>query len=140
MRVINIKEIEEKNYEEGAEMLKEAGYVKEEETADTNYTLGDITYDEWWVLRDEDGNEVHRVSFVRYYDGEITTEDGWVEKGMIAIVIAKIKEKFGISRAEMARRYKIPVRTLQDWALGKRQPPAYVAYLLERVVELEGKK
>lgn len=39
-----------------------------------------------------------------------------------------------LSKAAFARTYKIPIRTLEDWEAGKRVPPAYVLYLLERAV------
>lgn len=39
-----------------------------------------------------------------------------------------------LSKAEFSRRYKIPLRTLEDWEAGKRTPPEYVIYLLERAV------
>ena len=48
--------------------------------------------------------------------------------------IKSIREILGISRAEFSRRYRIPVRTLEDWEWGKRTPPDYVIWLLERVV------
>jgi putative transcriptional regulator len=47
----------------------------------------------------------------------------------------EIRQILGISRAEFSRRYNIPVRTLEDWDSGKREPPAYVIALLERVVK-----
>ena len=36
----------------------------------------------------------------------------------------------GISRAEMHRRYQIPIRTLEDWEAGKYKPADYVESLL----------
>ena len=36
----------------------------------------------------------------------------------------------GISRAEMHRRYQIPLRTLEDWEAGKYKPADYVESLL----------
>ncbi|HFI0428370.1 TPA: helix-turn-helix domain-containing protein [Streptococcus suis] len=35
------------------------------------------------------------------------------------------------SRAEFARRFDIPVRTLEDWDSGKRVPPIYVKKLID---------
>ena len=40
----------------------------------------------------------------------------------------EIKEKriaAGLSRAEMARRFEIPIRTLEDWETEKRTPPVW---------------
>jgi putative transcriptional regulator len=47
----------------------------------------------------------------------------------------EIRSILGIGRAEFARRYKIPIRTLEDWDSGKSNPPAYVVELLERAVK-----
>lgn len=56
-----------------------------------------------------------------------------------------IKEKrlaAGLSRAEMARRFEIPIRTLENWEAGTRTPPVWAEKLivekLERMME-EGK-
>lgn len=47
----------------------------------------------------------------------------------------KIRNILGISRAEFSRRYNIPLRTLENWESGDREPPKYVLELLERVVK-----
>jgi putative transcriptional regulator len=52
----------------------------------------------------------------------------------------EIRALLGISRAEFARKYKIPIRTLEDWDSGKSNPPAYVVELLERAVKEDIKK
>ena len=36
----------------------------------------------------------------------------------------------GLSRAEMSRRFEIPVRTLEDWDAEKSSPPPYVEKLI----------
>lgn len=46
----------------------------------------------------------------------------------------EIRATLGISRAEFSRRYEIPIRTLEDWDAGKKNPPEYVMDLLERAV------
>lgn len=48
--------------------------------------------------------------------------------------IKEIRALAGINRAEFARRYKIPYRTIEDWENGKGKAPVYVKELLERVV------
>ena len=45
-----------------------------------------------------------------------------------------IRNLLGVSRAEFCRKYDIPLRTVQDWDLGQRQPPDWIYSLLERVV------
>lgn len=46
----------------------------------------------------------------------------------------EIRALLGISRAEFSRRYGIPIRTLENWDAGTRQPSEWVLNLLERVV------
>lgn len=45
-----------------------------------------------------------------------------------------IREILGISRAAFSRRYNIPIRTLEDWDAGRKNPPEYVLEMLERIV------
>lgn len=47
----------------------------------------------------------------------------------------KIRAILGVSRAEFSRRYGIPIRTLENWDAGTRQPPEWLLKLLERVVK-----
>ena len=45
----------------------------------------------------------------------------------------KIKEKrleIGLSRAEMSRRFEIPIRTLENWDAGANQPAPWIEKLL----------
>lgn len=44
--------------------------------------------------------------------------------------IKEKREKIGISRAEMARRFEIPIRTLENWESGVRTPPAWAERLI----------
>jgi len=47
-----------------------------------------------------------------------------------------IRAKLMLSQSEFAQRYAFPIRTLQDWELGRSQPPIQVrAYLT--VIERE---
>lgn len=41
-----------------------------------------------------------------------------------------IREKRGYSRAAFSRMFEIPVRTVQDWDAGRRNPPSYVKQLI----------
>lgn len=50
----------------------------------------------------------------------------------------EIKEKriaAGLSRAEMARRFEIPIRTLEDWETEKRTPPVWAGKLIIEKLE-----
>ena len=46
----------------------------------------------------------------------------------------EIRAILGISRAAFSRKYNIPIRTLEDWDAGKKNPPDYVLDMLERIV------
>ena len=46
----------------------------------------------------------------------------------------EIRKMLGISRAAFSRKYNIPIRTLEDWDAGKKNPPEYVMNMLERIV------
>ena len=46
----------------------------------------------------------------------------------------EIRAILGISRVAFSRKYNIPLRTLEDWDAGKKNPPDYVLNMLERVV------
>lgn len=56
------------------------------------------------------------------------------------MTITEIRTISGLNKTKFAEKYKIPYRTLQDWEAGKSNPPDYVRYLLEKVVEYEYKK
>ena len=46
----------------------------------------------------------------------------------------------GLSRKAFCDRYGIPVRTVEDWDAGTRNPPEWILNLLERVVRFDFKK
>lgn len=48
--------------------------------------------------------------------------------------IKDIRQLTGLSQSKFADRYKIPLRTLQDWECGRREPAVYFVLLLERCV------
>ena len=50
------------------------------------------------------------------------------------MTINEMRDLSGMSLAAFGRTYGIPLRTLQDWAAGKREPSEYMRALLERVV------
>lgn len=53
--------------------------------------------------------------------------------------IKEIRENSGLNRSEFSKNYSIPIRTLEDWEAGRRNPPKYVLSLLQKVVEYEKK-
>jgi DNA-binding transcriptional regulator YiaG len=44
--------------------------------------------------------------------------------------IKEARIEAGLSRAEMSRRFEIPIRTLEDWDAGKSNPPAWAERLI----------
>lgn len=46
----------------------------------------------------------------------------------------EIREISGLTQAAFAAKYEIPLRTLQSWEGGKREPAAYILKMLERIV------
>ena len=48
-----------------------------------------------------------------------------------------MRNSLGDTQAEFARRYQIPLRTVQNWENGVRVPPEYVMNLLENRVKMD---
>lgn len=53
------------------------------------------------------------------------------------MTIREICEKYSLSQTALARRFEIPLRTVQDWYAGKRVPPEYVTKMIIRLIEIE---
>lgn len=49
--------------------------------------------------------------------------------------VKSIRSKSGLTQAAFAERFEIPLRTLEDWERGTRQPPIYVLHMLEILVD-----
>lgn len=43
----------------------------------------------------------------------------------------------GISQASLSRRFSIPLRTIEDWCAGRRNPPPYVTAMIVKLLEKE---
>lgn len=55
--------------------------------------------------------------------------------------IKKYRLKAGLSRAEMSRQFEIPLRTLEGWEYGEREPAAWAEKLIiEKLEEIIAKK
>lgn len=48
--------------------------------------------------------------------------------------IKSIRFKSGLSQAAFAERFEIPLRTLENWEAGLREPPIYVLLMLDILV------
>ena len=51
--------------------------------------------------------------------------------------IKRIRISAGLTQKEFSSIYQIPVRTVQNWEAGKRRPPAYIVYILQRLVDYD---
>ena len=51
--------------------------------------------------------------------------------------IREICEEYELSQTELAKRFGIPLRTVQNWHSGVRIPPPYVVDMIERILKNE---
>lgn len=56
---------------------------------------------------------------------------------MQSMTTKELLEHYGVSQTELSRRFGIPLRTVQDWYAGRRTPPDYVLFLIEKCLENE---
>lgn len=50
------------------------------------------------------------------------------------MTIKEMRIMLGLSQSEFAKKYNIPVNSIQNWEQGQRKCPEYVLKLLERAV------
>ena len=55
-------------------------------------------------------------------------------------IIAEICEAYSLSQTELAKKFEIPLRTVQDWHAGRRNPPGYVVNMLVKLLIIERNK
>lgn len=53
------------------------------------------------------------------------------------MTVQEICEKYNLSQTALAKRFGIPLRTVQNWCTGKRIPPEYVVNMIEKILEME---
>ena len=53
--------------------------------------------------------------------------------------IREICEQYELTQAGLAKRFGIPIRTVEQWCTGKRQPPEYVVSMIRDLLENEVK-
>ena len=65
----------------------------------------------------------------------------WLEEQTVfkevEIEVKKFRASTGLSQSKFAEYFGIPVRTLQEWEQGRRNPPEYLLELLKRIWKLE---
>lgn len=53
------------------------------------------------------------------------------------MTIKEMCEKYGLSQTALAKRFDIPLRTIQDWHAGRRTPPDYVVRMMDELLQAE---
>lgn len=56
------------------------------------------------------------------------------------MTIKELRKLTGLSQKAFSEKYKIPKRSIENWEGGKRVPPEYLVFLLERIVKEDIKK
>ena len=54
--------------------------------------------------------------------------------------LRNIRNKTGLSQATFSEKFRIPVRTYEQWETGSRKPPDYVIWMIERLIEIESEE
>jgi DNA-binding transcriptional regulator YiaG len=52
--------------------------------------------------------------------------------------VKHLRKLAGLTQKQFSARLSIPLRTIEDWDSGKREPPEYVVRLIEYYLEHEG--
>ena len=55
------------------------------------------------------------------------------------MTIKELREKENLSQSKFAKKYHIPLKTLQSWEQGVRKPAEYTIYMLEQLINREQK-
>lgn len=53
------------------------------------------------------------------------------------MTISELRHEMGLSQSKFAAYFGLPVRSLQQWEQGRRDPPPYLLALMQRVWSLE---
>lgn len=53
------------------------------------------------------------------------------------MTIKELRAITGLSQTAFGNKYKIPMRTIQNWEGGQRECPEYVLFMLERLVKID---
>lgn len=59
---------------------------------------------------------------------------------MSVLTIKEVCGQYQISQSALARRFGIPLRTVQDWHSDRRKPPEYVVRMLVELLDKEVEK
>lgn len=54
------------------------------------------------------------------------------------MTIREARQSIGMSRRTLSEKLEIPIRTIEDWEIGRRNPPKYVENLVvEKILSFE---
>lgn len=53
------------------------------------------------------------------------------------MTIKDLCERYCLSQTALAKRFGIPLRTVQDWHAGRRTPPDYVVAMMDELLYLD---
>lgn len=48
--------------------------------------------------------------------------------------IKQLRECTGLSQSKFASLFGIPIKTIQNWEIGKRKPPEYIVRMMEEIL------
>lgn len=53
------------------------------------------------------------------------------------MTINDVCNRYNLTQTALAKRFDIPLRTVQDWYSGRRQPPDYVLRMIDELLHIE---
>ena len=57
-----------------------------------------------------------------------------------AMTIKEICTRYGLGQTALAKRFNIPLRTVQEWHGERRTPPEYVVSMMVELLEIDAEK
>lgn len=54
--------------------------------------------------------------------------------------ISELCARYRLSQTALAKRFSIPLRTVQDWHAGRRTPPEYVVAMMTELLDIDATK
>lgn len=59
---------------------------------------------------------------------------------MVSMEIKEIRNNLNLTQKEFAQKFQIPLRTLQGLEQNLRNPPTYVIFMIQKIIDLEKEK
>lgn len=53
------------------------------------------------------------------------------------MTVKEICERYNLTQTALAKRFGIPLRTVQEWHAGRRTPPDYVVRMMEELLRIQ---